>query len=209
MDGALVAETKHDIHMFAPFSFPKETQPRINFFDRLTFIPINAQERCEARKKCCTCEGGGGTSKSFVKDFTVNAYDPAKDYIQDFSANAYDPEKDFVKDFNFDVRQIVPFTKDFTATAVTSYRTIATFGDLGLGYDYESAKWRGGVPAPNGKIYGIPYNSTTVLEIDPVARTATTFGNLPGITKWAGGALASNNKIYGIPSNSTTVLELS
>lgn len=28
-------------------------------------------------------------------------------------------------------------------------------------------KWHGGVLAPNGKIYGIPRNSTTVLEIDP------------------------------------------
>ena len=29
-----------------------------------------------------------------------------------------------------------------------------------------SLKWFGGVLAPNGKIYGIPGNSTTVLEID-------------------------------------------
>ena len=27
-------------------------------------------------------------------------------------------------------------------------------------------KWAGGVLAPNGKIYGIPHNSTTILEID-------------------------------------------
>ena len=27
-------------------------------------------------------------------------------------------------------------------------------------------KWYGGVLAPNGKIYGIPFNSTQVLEID-------------------------------------------
>ena len=28
-------------------------------------------------------------------------------------------------------------------------------------------KWFGGILAPNGRIYGIPYNSTAILEIDP------------------------------------------
>ena len=65
-----------------------------------------------------------------------------------------------------------------------------------------------GVLAPNGKIYGIPEDSTTVLEIDPVAKTATTFGSLSGSDKWIGGVLAPNGKIYGIPYNSTTVLEI-
>jgi hypothetical protein len=36
---------------------------------------------------------------------------------------------------------------------------IAVTADLG--------KWYGGVLAPNGKIYGIPWNSTSVLIIDP------------------------------------------
>lgn len=37
-------------------------------------------------------------------------------------------------------------------------------------------KWIGGVLAANGKIIGIHYAAETVLEIDPKARTATTFG---------------------------------
>ena len=41
------------------------------------------------------------------------------------------------------------------------WRTASTFGSLRTGTD----KWRGGVLAPNGKIYGIPRNSTAVLEI--------------------------------------------
>ena len=45
------------------------------------------------------------------------------------------------------------FTKTFS-------QTTTTFGSLSGTY-----KWYGGVLAPNGKIYGIPYNSTTVLEI--------------------------------------------
>ena len=62
-----------------------------------------------------------------------------------------------------------------------------TFGSLsGVG------KWVGGVLAPNGKIYGIPYNNTSVLVIDPDTNTTTTFGSLSGSNKWFGG--------YSIPS---------
>jgi len=84
------------------------------------------------------------------------------------------------------------------------YRDIDTFGSLGS----DSGKWEGGVLAPNGKIYGIPHNSTAVLEIDPASRTATTFGSLSDSGKWIGGVLAPNGKIYGIPCNSTAVLEI-
>lgn len=81
--------------------------------------------------------------------------------------------------------------------------TVSEFGEFS-----DSSKWNGGVLAPNGKIYGIPYNSTTVMEIDPDAQTATTFGSLSGSEKWNGGVLAPNGKIYGIPRESETVLEI-
>ncbi len=35
-------------------------------------------------------------------------------------------------------------------------------------------KWQGGVLAPNGRIYGIPRDSTSVLIIDPATNTADT-----------------------------------
>jgi hypothetical protein len=72
-------------------------------------------------------------------------------------------------------------------------------------------KWYGGVLAPNGKIYGIPYNSTDILIIDPVTDTATRSSmsaTLTGTNKWAGGVLAPNGKIYGIPINSTDILTI-
>ena len=71
-----------------------------------------------------------------------------------------------------------------------------------------STKWLGGVLAPNGKIYGIPRDSTSVLIIDPVTNTAdtTTIAGLSGTIKWEGGVLAPNGKIYAIPRNSTSVL---
>lgn len=43
-------------------------------------------------------------------------------------------------------------------------QTTTLFGSLS-----GSGKWVGGVLAPNGKIYGIPRDSTQVLEIDPGA----------------------------------------
>jgi hypothetical protein len=77
------------------------------------------------------------------------------------------------------------------------------FGSLGAG-----SKWIGGVLAPNGKVYGIPFGSTEVLEIDPVNQTTALFGSLGAGSKWAGGVLAPNGKIYGIPFGSAQVLEI-
>jgi len=63
--------------------------------------------------------------------------------------------------------------------------------------------------APNGKIYAMPYNSTQVLEIDPETQNVTLFGSLSSDNgKWAGGVLAPNGKIYGIPFSSTQILEI-
>ena len=72
-----------------------------------------------------------------------------------------------------------------------------------------SDKWNGGVLAPNGKIYGIPRSTTSVLIIDPVTNTTdtTTISGLSSETsKWLGGVLAPNGKIYCIPYNSSSVL---
>jgi hypothetical protein len=81
--------------------------------------------------------------------------------------------------------------------------SILTFGSLS-----GSLKWSGGVLAPNGKIYGIPFDATEVLEIDPIGLTTSTFGSLSGSSKWGGGVLAPNGKIYGIPFEATQVLEI-
>ena len=64
-----------------------------------------------------------------------------------------------------------------------------------------TGKWLGGVLAPNGKIYGIPLDATSVLIIDPASNTANTTAitGLSGREKWIGGVLAPNGKIYGIP----------
>jgi hypothetical protein len=78
--------------------------------------------------------------------------------------------------------------------------TATTFGSV-AGAD----KWIGGVVAPNGFIYGIPYIATAILKIDPSNDTATTFGSA---TAYAGGVLAPNGSIYGMPFSATTVLKI-
>ena len=70
-------------------------------------------------------------------------------------------------------------------------------------------KWIGGVLGPDGKIYGIPFNATDILIIDPVAGTATRSAlgaTLTGVDKWIGGVLGPDGKIYGIPYNTTDIL---
>ena len=72
-----------------------------------------------------------------------------------------------------------------------------------------SDKWTGGVLGPDGKIYGIPWNATDILVIDPVAGTATRSAlgaSLTGTDKWFGGVLGPDGKIYGIPGNATDIL---
>ncbi|KAL1511575.1 hypothetical protein AB1Y20_006369 [Prymnesium parvum] len=99
-------------------------------------------------------------------------------------------------------------------------RTISTFGHVG---DREPTlsecagalhcgeeKWIGGVLTASGKILGIPYAAESVLEIDPVARTATTFGVVSSTVKrkWVEGVLGANNRVYGIPYDADVVLEI-
>ena len=63
--------------------------------------------------------------------------------------------------------------------------------------------WVGGVLAPNGKIYGIPFNGGLILIIDVATGIATRDNmgadfNVGGNYKFVGGVLAPNGKIYGI-----------
>lgn len=87
-----------------------------------------------------------------------------------------------------------------------SANTINTTAITGLS---GSTKWSRGVLAPNGKIYGIPASSTSVLILDPTNNTVDTT-TLTGLTsdafKWGGGVLAPNGKIYCCPFNATFVL---
>jgi hypothetical protein len=91
----------------------------------------------------------------------------------------------------------------------TSNDTVTEFGNVST----NALKWCGGVLAPNGCIYGIPYGistigkeTTTILKIDTSNDTVTEFGNVStNALKWCGGVLAPNGCIYGIPHGYSTV----
>ena len=106
-------------------------------------------------------------------------------------------------DAPYRVADYITALSDWTDASNGSTDTATTFGSLS-----GTGKWLGGVLAPNGMIYGMPFNSTTVLKIDPSIDTATTFGSLSGTVKWIGGVLAPNGMIYGIPADSATVLKI-
>ena len=106
---------------------------------------------------------------------------------------------------------IDPATDTADSIAVTSSVDAKWYGGVLVGIAVTSsvdAKWYGGVLAGNGKIYGIPFQSTSVLIIDPTTNTAdtTTITGMSGDGNWADGVLAGNGMIYGIPFHWPSVL---
>ena len=88
------------------------------------------------------------------------------------------------------------------ALGASGTATATTFGSV-TGY-------AGGVLAPNGRIYLIPYSATQVAVIDPNARSVGVIGGAlgGGGGRYAGGVLAANGKIYGFPYNNSTFLQI-
>ena len=73
-----------------------------------------------------------------------------------------------------------------------------------------NTKWWGGVLHPNGRIYGIPYETARVLEIDPRDTdniTTRLVGSSYSGNKWRGGTLYSNGRIYAA-GNQNQLLEI-
>ena len=68
-----------------------------------------------------------------------------------------------------------------------------------------SASHAGGVLAPNGKIYFVPYVSTLGRIVDPSNNSVTTYAAAPlgGIGTFFSGVLAPNGKIYFAPFGAT------
>lgn len=87
----------------------------------------------------------------------------------------------------------------------TQTDTFELFGSLAAGGN----KWSNFIVASDGyTIYGVPYDSLTILKIDTRTNTISEFGNFVGSTKWRGACLAQNGAIYFIPSAHENVLKL-
>eukprot|EP00986_Skeletonema_menzelii_P003583 scaffold1118_cov150-Skeletonema_menzelii.AAC.29 len=69
-------------------------------------------------------------------------------------------------------------------------------------------KWYGGIKGLDGCVYGMPYNATGVLRINPKDDSVEVLGNYPrGGYKWHGGLLAPQTGIiYAFPAHSNEVL---
>jgi hypothetical protein len=82
-------------------------------------------------------------------------------------------------------------------------QTATTFGyATGKG-----SKWNHGVAGKDGKIYGIPFDASSILVIDPKTRSVSTLGDFGNMRyKWRVGLVGPDGKIYGIPLNHDSVL---
>ena len=61
-------------------------------------------------------------------------------------------------------------------------------------------KWSNSCLAINGKIYAAPFNSSTILCIDPANNTFNTIGNFGNYeAKWSGACTGFNGYIYFSP----------
>ena len=77
---------------------------------------------------------------------------------------------------------------------------------LGEKLEGEGRKWLGNVAAPNGSIYGIPYNARRVAKFNPADKSITDIGPDFGGdgAKWTRGAMTNGGVIFCLPYNSLT-----
>jgi hypothetical protein len=111
-----------------------------------------------------------------------------------------------------DEQLTITYTIEFNLSSINSTNILIGSGGGGgggIGIEVGSGSWVGGVLGLDGKIYGVPYNATSILIFDPVDGTATTTNmgaDLTGIEKWVGGSLGSDGKIYCTPVGATDIL---
>ena len=98
-----------------------------------------------------------------------------------------------------------PYLQALTLTNASA--TSQTIGGGITGSGPGSAGYFGGVLAPNGNIYCIPCNSTSVavINLSTNALTSPVSGTAPGSVAYYGGVLAPNGMIYCIPANATSI----
>ena len=68
-----------------------------------------------------------------------------------------------------------------------------------------TAAFVGGVLLPDGRVFCVPYNSTTARIYDPTSDTTTTpSGTYPGGSAFYTGVLLPDGRVFCVPRNSTT-----
>lgn len=102
---------------------------------------------------------------------------------------------------------LIPRTATYVVEVDIVTESYITFGNVGGGL----IDWNKGVLSDNGKIYAFPaYINDTLLEIDPVAKTAieTEVIDSASSWRWPYNFKAANGNIYGIPQDVNHVAKL-
>ncbi|XDD45102.1 hypothetical protein AB3N60_10275 [Leptospira sp. WS39.C2] len=78
---------------------------------------------------------------------------------------------------------------------LTQYKTNSVAAVIGSGYP----AFQGALSAPNGNVYFIPYNSPSILSVNPNSREYELKAAVPGLVDFIGGTLGPNGIIYFSP----------
>lgn len=70
----------------------------------------------------------------------------------------------------------------------------------------DGSSYFGGVLAPNGKIYTVPYNHSLLRVVDPENNTVSVIATVTGSQKYGGGSLGPDGNVYMFPSYATNIL---
>eukprot|EP00615_Pteridomonas_danica_P004480 CAMPEP_0114346264 /NCGR_PEP_ID=MMETSP0101-20121206/12911_1 /TAXON_ID=38822 ORGANISM="Pteridomonas danica, Strain PT" /NCGR_SAMPLE_ID=MMETSP0101 /ASSEMBLY_ACC=CAM_ASM_000211 /LENGTH=447 /DNA_ID=CAMNT_0001482769 /DNA_START=232 /DNA_END=1575 /DNA_ORIENTATION=- len=97
-----------------------------------------------------------------------------------------------------------------TQEIVTTFGQLEPYDEISQSNDYsDSGLWFNGVYSKStNKIYGIPFNASQFIEIDPMLNTVKRISNiiLMGKNKWRGGVSDMYGRIHCIPADSNSVI---
>ena len=117
----------------------------------------------------------------------------------------------------FALTSSVRYVSSYTYEAAYEARSLTPVAGYAVGTSVFSAlvipqtlagKYAGGVLAPNGHVYMVPYNANNIGDFDP-ATDAFSVVSISGVishgSKYAGGVLAPNGHIYMVPDNADSI----
>lgn len=120
----------------------------------------------------------------------------------DWSGGVYSPETKKIVGIPC-ASNLILFMDPLTNTTTTIVVPGAPVSENG------SCLWSGAVRGSNGKVYGMPYLATKVLEVDPVTLSvdASNFVGLPERNvKWGWGAASASGRIFAAPRFENSLL---
>ncbi len=98
---------------------------------------------------------------------------------------------------------VLACTRDTAGCASDGAESLSTiFTDAGLPGPATAGAYQGGVLAPNGIIYAVPWAAGKVMRIDPQTDAVTYIGS--GLSAYVGSVLALDGNVIGIPLHASS-----